>query len=81
MEDEPKPDDLSEAPIPPITPEDVDEHGLIIRENGELRFWLSGSENPRVYDYRAERFLTNEEAAHELSNLSLDNKDHKELEE
>jgi hypothetical protein len=81
MEDEPKPDDLSEAPIPPITPEDVDEHGLILRIRGEPRFWLDGSKNPRVYDYRAGRFLTAEEAAHRLRNLNLKKADHEELEE
>jgi len=72
VEDEPKPHDTDDAQNPPITPEDIDENGLILRIRGEPRFWLSGSDNPRVYDYRASRFLTTEEAAHRLRNLKLE---------
>jgi hypothetical protein len=73
MEDQPKPTNSGEPEYPPIGPEDVDEHGMIIRIRGENRFWADGSENPEIYDYRAGRFLTDREAIHRLTNLEIDN--------
>jgi hypothetical protein len=55
----------------PISLEDVDNYGLIIRSGGEVRFWLDGSDNPQVFDYRAGRFLSEQEAFDRLGSLEV----------
>jgi hypothetical protein len=72
MEDIPKSNDTDETKRPVITPEDVDKNGLIIKVKGEDRFWVGESDNPEVYDYRAGRFLTQEEAMHRLRSFNAD---------
>jgi hypothetical protein len=83
MEDGPKSGDSEDPKYPTIGPEDVDKYGMIIRIRGENRFWLDGSENPEVYDYRAGRFLTDREAIQRLNNIAVDNTndENKQLEE
>jgi hypothetical protein len=72
MEDIPKSNDTDETKRRVITPQDVDKNGLIIRVEGEDRFWVGKSDNPEVYDYRAGRFLTPEEAMYRLRGFNPD---------